>query len=72
MVHQIFLCCIDVCNKLLLLITAIFMVYTYYSYNCLILDLRADSALFSLRQACKICPFYEFRLQKTALSVTSD
>ena len=45
------------------------MTYTYYSYNCLILDLGADSALFfpasaMLRQPCKICPLHDFGFKK--------
>lgn len=45
-IYQIFRC-LDTCNLLPVSITAIFMAYTYYSYNCLILNLRTDSALFS-------------------------
>ena len=45
-IYQIFRC-LDTCNLLHVSITAIFMSYTYYSYNCLILNLRTDSALFS-------------------------
>ena len=60
-------CCLDICNRLPILITDIFMFYSYYSHNCLILDLQAGFCPFSrdfqARNPWRIRPFQDLRFR---------